>query len=203
MYKKSINEFSKLTFSSDPVPGGGGVCGLVGALASSLSGMVTNLTIGKKKYLEYTEELESIRKEVEDLRVNLLECINKDALGFYPLSKAYSMDRNDPLYEPTMENCLKEAAKTPMMIMKYCVRIIEIDERLATIGSKLSVSDAGTSVMLAYGALKGAYLNVKVNTNLMKDIEYKEHLEKEALDLINKYETIAIDTYNKVIERLN
>jgi formiminotetrahydrofolate cyclodeaminase len=55
MKNKTLKEFTELSASKDPVPGGGGVSALAGSLAASLAEMVTNLTIGKKKYLEYTD----------------------------------------------------------------------------------------------------------------------------------------------------
>ena len=53
MLNKTITEFMEESASKAPVPGGGGVSALCGALAASLSEMVTNLTTGKKKYAEY------------------------------------------------------------------------------------------------------------------------------------------------------
>lgn len=203
MFNKSLKEFSEITASKEPVPGGGGVSASVASLASSLAMMVTNLTIGKPKFIMYTTELEDIRAEADILRSNLLECINGDAKAFYPLSKAYSMDKEKEGYKENLEKCLKDAANSPMLILKYCVRIIDLDDRLSEIGSKLSVSDAGTSVMLAYGAMYGAYINVRVNTRLMADKEYAENLEKEAKELLNEYSVKAMNCYNKVLERLS
>ena len=62
MKNKTLEEFSILAASKQPVPGGGGVIANVGALAASLGEMVTNLTIGKKKYMEYTFELAQIKR---------------------------------------------------------------------------------------------------------------------------------------------
>ena len=202
MYNKTLDEFSKLTASKEPVPGGGGVCANVGALASALGEMVTNLTIGKAKYIQYTNELNDIRKELELLRSSLLDCINKDAKAFEPLSVVYKMDKNDPAYETKMEECLRNAANSPMLILKYCTRIIDLDERLAVIGSKISVSDAATSVMLAHGALYGAYVNILVNTQLMKDKEYASNFEKEAVTLLDEYSVKALNIYDDICKRL-
>lgn len=202
MYNKTLDEFSKLTASKQPVPGGGGVCANVGALASALGEMVTNLTIGKAKYIQYTNELNDIRKELELLRSSLLDCINKDAKAFEPLSVVYKMDKNDPTYETKMEECLRNAANSPMLILKYCTRIIDLDERLAVIGSKISVSDAATSVMLAHGALYGAYVNILVNTQLMKDKEYASNFEKEAVTLLDEYSVKALNIYDDICKRL-
>lgn len=202
MENKTLKEFVELTSSKEPVPGGGGVCALAASLASALGEMVTNLTIGKKKYLEYTFELTDIRKELDILRNNLLECINKDAEAFEPLAKAYSLPKDTPGYEETMEQCLRDAANSPFLILKYAARIIELDERLAVIGSKLAVSDAATSVMLAQGVLYGAYVNILVNTRLMKDREYATKLNDEAIHIVDEYSVLALNIYDDICKRL-
>ena len=202
MENNTLKTFSELAASKDPIPGGGGVSAYVGTLASSLGEMVTNLTIGKKKYIEHTNELEDIKKELDILRINLLECINKDAEAFEPLAKAYSLPKDSEGYEEKMEACLKEAANPPFLILKYCTRIIELDERLALIGSKIAVSDAATSVMLAYGAMYGAFVNILVNTSLMKDLEYADKLNVEARDLLDEYSVLALNIYDDICKRL-
>ena len=53
----TIREFLEKLSSKDPAPGGGSVAALAGALASSLGNMVSNLTIGKKKYKDVEEEI--------------------------------------------------------------------------------------------------------------------------------------------------
>lgn len=202
MENKTLKEFSELSASKEPVPGGGGVSAYVGSLASALAEMVTNLTFGKKKYLEYTFELEQLRKELDIIRSNLLKCINKDAEAFKPLSEVYSLPKDTEGYEEMMEECLKKAAEPPLLILKYCTRIVEIDERLAVIGSKISVSDAATSVMLAHGAMYGAYVNILVNTRLMKDREYAESVNDEAVKLLDEYSVMALNIYDDICKRL-
>ena len=202
MYNKSLEEFSKLTASKQPVPGGGGVCANVGALASALGEMVTNLTIGKVKYIQYTDELNSIKKELEILRINLLDCINRDAQSFEPLAIAYKKDKNDPDYESVMEESLKVAASSPLLILKYCTRIVDLDERLVVIGSKISVSDAATSVMLAHGAMYGAYVNILVNTQLMKNKDNAKIFEDEAVKLLDEYSVKALNIFDDICKRL-
>lgn len=202
MRKKTLEEFAALAASKQPVPGGGGVCAAAGALAASLGEMVTNLTIGKKKYQEYTTELSDIRKELSIIRENLLDCINKDAEAFEPLSKAYALPKDTEGYEQIIEDCLKKAASSPFLILKYCVRIIELDRRLAKIGSKISVSDAATSIMLAQGVLYGAYVNILVNTSLMKDRIYADDLSNQALKLLDEYSVEALDGFDDICKRL-
>jgi len=203
MENKTLKEFAELTFSNAPVPGGGGVCGNVGALAASLAGMVTSLTTGKKKYAEFEDEIQSIMDKANTLKNDLLNSINEDAEAFKPLAKAYGMDKNDPNYEQTLESCLKIAASSPMNILQMTCKVIELDLRLKDIGSKLAISDAATSVMLAYGVLYGCYVNIIVNTRLMKDITYANNLNKQAKALLDEYTLKATNCYETILERLN
>lgn len=202
MYNKTIKEFDEQLASNKPIPGGGGASALVGALASSLSLMAINLTYGKKKYAEYIDELNGLEKELNDLNSRLLKNINDDAKAFYPLSKAYSMDKHNPDYFNIIEKCLQDAVIPPLHIVRKCCRVIEIDSRLKDISSKLVLSDVATSVMLAYGALKGAYANVLVNTRLMNDKEYARNIESEARGLMDKYAFLAIQTYDYILGKL-
>ena len=202
MENLTLKQFSEAVSSKDPTPGGGGVSAAVGALAASLGEMVTNLTFGKKKYLEYTFELTDIRKELEILRINLLGCINKDALAFEPLAKVYALPKDSEGYEEKMEECLRKAAEPPFLILKYAARIIELDERLGQIGSKLAVSDAATSVMLAHGVLYAAYVNVLVNTRLMKDRDQANYLNEESVKILDEYSVMALNIYDDICKRL-
>ena len=202
MENLTLKQFSEAVSSKDPTPGGGGVSAAVGALAASLGEMVTNLTFGKKKYLEYTFELTDIRTELEILRINLLGSINKDALAFEPLAKVYALPKDSEGYEEKMEECLRKAAEPPFLILKYAARIIELDERLGQIGSKLAVSDAATSVMLAHGVLYAAYVNVLVNTRLMKDRDQANYLNEESVKILDEYSVMALNIYDDICKRL-
>ena len=176
---------------------------LVGSLAACLSAMVIQLTYGKKKYLEYSDELTALLNKTEYLRDELLKCIDKDAQAFEPLAKAYSLPKDSEGYEEKMETCLKNAADSPFQILKYTAETIEIGQRLSQIGAKIAVSDAACSLMLAHAVLYGAYVNILVNTRLMKDQEYAFKLNEEALAIVNTYATKALQAYDAVCERLS
>ena len=202
MKNRTLSEFTQLTSSHDPIPGGGGVSALTGALAASLAEMVTSLTSGKKQYAAYQQEIEQIMAEAEVLRVKLLDDIDRDGEAFLPLAKAYGGDHNAPDYREHLEACLLQAAKAPLEVMRSVCRVIELDERLALIGSKLAVSDAGVSVILAHGALLGSAVNVTVNTRLMQDRQMAEKLDRKADEMVSEYGERALNCYRAVKERL-
>ena len=187
MKKMSINEFIGKLGSSDAVPGGGGASALAGALAAALGCMVGSLTVGKKKYADVEEEIKAMTAEMSEISERLADCINKDAEMFAPLAEAYSIPKDSPGRDETLEKCLRDAARTPFEMMQLCCRALELLEEFAVKGSKLVVSDAATGAALCKGALLGAAVNVKVNTRLMKDREYASHMDARADAMIEEY----------------
>ena len=61
----TVKEFLNKVAGSDPVPGGGSIAALNGAVASALAAMVANLTIGKKKYEEVQNDMQAIAPKAE------------------------------------------------------------------------------------------------------------------------------------------
>ena len=78
----TIKEFINKVLSNDPVPGGGSVSALNGALATSLAAMVANLTIGRKKYVEVNEIMEDLSVRFEELTRQLITVIRKHTTVF-------------------------------------------------------------------------------------------------------------------------
>lgn len=187
MEQLNLKEFTNVLGSSEPVPGGGGASALAGALGSALGSMVGSLTLGKKKYADVEEDIKELMNETRRISDALLACINKDAEMFMPLAEAYRIPKDEPGRDEVMENCLRDAAATPLEIMELSARAIELLEGFAAKGSKLAVSDAATGAALCRGALFGAAVNVKVNTRLMKDRAHAAKLDERADSLLAEY----------------
>ncbi len=202
MKEHTLESFVEVLASKSPTPSGGGACALAGCLAAALGNMVGNLTIGKKKYKQYEEELIVLQTEITELRNQLLDLIQFDADCFEPLSKAYSLDKADPNRATIMEECLKLAASAPYKICQTITKVIDCLEVLEVKGSTMVVSDVATSACLASGALKGAAINVFVNTKLMKDADYATKLNQDVNSLVNTYTTKADSIYTRIYERM-
>lgn len=198
---KSIAEFTTILASREPVPGGGGASALVAALGIALGSMVANFTLGKKKYADVEEDIKALLLESEKIQKQLISCIDKDAKAFEPLSYAYSIPREEPGREETLEKCLKEAALVPMEILQLSCRVVELHKEYAAKGSAMMQSDVGTGVAFCWSALSGAALNVKVNTKLMQDREYADRLNAEVDELTDRYKKIANQIYEDVYKR--
>ena len=199
MLEKPATQFLSELSSNAPVPGGGGASAAVGAFAAALGMMVTNLTIGKKKYAEYEEEVKAVRDRLEGLRDQLIDLVDGDAVAFEPLSKAYSIPKDDPERDTIMENALYEASVVPMSIMETVLAAAKELEVLVEKGSKLAVSDVGVGILFAQAAIEGASLNVYINTKSMKDRERAAALDAKADAIIAEGAALKARIYDGVL----
>ena len=131
----------------------------------------------------------------------LLAMIDADAEAFQPLSRAYSIPKDDPGRAAELERCLRLAAAAPMEILRLCCEAIELMEGFAAMGSVLAVSDAATGAALCQGALYGAAVNVKVNTKAMQDRAYAGELDGEVDRLTEEYGKRAEKVYADIYGR--
>lgn len=199
MLEKPATQFLSELSSNAPVPGGGGASAAVGAFAAALGMMVTNLTIGKKKYADYEEEVKAVRDRLEGLRDQLIDLVDGDAVAFEPLSKAYSIPKDDPERDTIMENALYEASVVPMSIMETVLAAAKELEVLVEKGSKLAVSDVGVGILFAQAAIEGASLNVYINTKSMKDRERAAALDAKADAIIAEGAQLKTRIYDGVL----
>lgn len=204
LLEQKTTDFLEQLSSSAPIPGGGGASAAVGAFASALGLMVTNLTVGKKKYADVEEEILEIREKLEQKKQDLVRMVDEDAEAFEPLAKAYRMpketEEEQAEKEKVMEAALKNAAEAPLCIMKTIVDTMEMIRVLGEKGSRLVVSDAGVAILFAQAALEGASLNIFINTKMMKDQEEAERLNYLADQLIATGKELKETTYDAVLK---
>ncbi|WP_286315185.1 cyclodeaminase/cyclohydrolase family protein [Romboutsia ilealis] len=204
--EKTCIEFVNVLASKSAVPGGGGAAALVGAIGMALGSMVCNLTIGKKKYAEYEESIKEILVKAREIEKKLLSMIDKDAKNFIPLSKAYglpnSTEEEKKIKEEIMENALKVACEVPIDIVRVCFDAIKLHEDLVDKGSKLAISDVGVGVQCLRAAILSGQLNVVININSIKDMEYVEAIRKEVNSVVEEGVKICDEVYAKVEKAL-
>ncbi len=179
--------------SAEPTPGGGGASAYVGALAAALASMVGNLTVGKKTYAAVEDEVRASLQELEELRRNLLALIEADAQAFEPLAEAYRLPKatleQQAAKNAALQRALGPACEVPLAIMRTCAKVVNQADFLAHNGSKLAVSDAGASAVLARAALVAASMNVYINAASMDDQARADNYRAQADALIAEVST--------------
>jgi glutamate formiminotransferase/formiminotetrahydrofolate cyclodeaminase len=181
--QKSMQNYIDELSSNSPTPGGGNVSAVCGALASSLGSMVCNLTIGKRKYLDFETGAKDLLKKFEGLKKDFLALAIKDNHSFERVMEAFKLpkdtdvqksDRKDAIDKATME-----AAVIPADVIIKCKELLPLLERIAENGNQNSLSDAGVAISITSAAAEGAFLNVAINcSGLQNQVTAEEFLKK-------------------------
>ena len=202
MTELTLSDFLDCLASREPVPGGGSVAALVGALAAGLGAMVCHLTYGKKKYAAHEAELTAVQTRLDGLRAELTELVEADIEAYEGLSAAYQIPRDQAGREAAIQAALVAATETPLRIAEAAAAVIDTVPTVIEKGTRLAVSDAGMGALLGAAALQSAALNVLINlaatTDPTRATAARERLEAALGDRV----TAAAALYQDVVRRI-
>lgn len=180
----TVKEFLDKVAGSDPVPGGGSVAALNGAVASALTAMVDGLTIGKKGYEEHEELMKHISRLSIRQQELFVEYIDRDSeaydhvFGCFKLPK--STDEEKAARSAAIQEATRFAALVPMQVARNACELMEIIADVARLGNQNAITDACVAMMAARSAVLGALLNVRINLGSLKDKTFVDELKREA-----------------------
>lgn len=203
----TVKEFIDELASNSPAPGGGSAAALAAALAGSLGSMVFNLTINKKAYNEYEEEIKnSVLKALENtnaVKDEFLNLMEKDAEEFLELMAAFKLPKDteeEKLYRQNkIDQGYQKALEIPYKVANKAFELYKCIELAARYGNKNAVSDAGVAALLIQTAVESAVLNVKINLSSVKDQEYKLEVEKQCKSIVDE----GLNKKNEIISIVN
>ena len=163
----TVDGFLDRLASSDPAPGGGSASALAGAMAAGLVGMVAELTAGREQYAEHDAAVREVRAAASEHRRTLMALAQDDATAYDAVVRARRLPKEtedeQAARSAALRDAMLEAARIPMQIAAESLEVLRLAERIAPIGNKNAVSDAGVAALLAAGSLRGAVLNVRIN----------------------------------------
>lgn len=198
----TIKEFLEKTYGKDPVPGGGSVSALCGALAASLAEMVTALTIGRKKYADVEEEMLAYAPQMELARRKFLEMIDEDADAYSKVFNAFKLpketDEEIRIRKEEIQKATLEAAKVPLKVAETAVEIMDPIFQIGSKGNNNAVTDACVAMMCARTATLGAILNVRINLSGLEDAEKVKELTARCNALENEAQVKEASLLNTV-----
>ena len=179
-----VKEFLLVTAGDDPVPGGGSVSALCGALSAALGQMVTNLTIGRKKYAEYEESMKEMAAVFNSYLDEFAKDIDKDSDAYDAVFSAYKLpketEEEKAVRSQKIQEATKIAAEVPLQVAQKAGKLMDFISMVAKTGNQNAVTDACVAMMCARTAVLGALLNVRINLSSLKDEEYVAQLKAEA-----------------------
>ncbi len=201
-----LRHFMDKLASKSPEPGGGSVAALTGAMGAALVSMVSNLTLGKEKYKDVQQQIETLLNESEKLRLEMQDLIQKDTEAYGALSNVYKMPKNTDEEKAArtvkMQEALKKACQVPLEIGLKSLVVAKLAERAANIGNVAAVSDAGVAVLLAQACAQSAALNVKINVNSIKDGTFNNNTWTQMQNVLTQVsaleKSVMATTYKKM-----
>jgi len=170
---RSVRDFCDILASDAPAPGGGSTAALEGALGCSLIGMVASLTLGRKKYAGHALLMEESAKRAEELRMLLMELIDRDAEAYDGVTAVFAMPNGTGEEKASRTEALQAALKactlTPFEVMKNALSALELIEAMQGKYNTNAESDLEVAALSLKAAVQGAWLNVKINLDGIKD----------------------------------
>ncbi len=203
---KTLNEYLDELSSKAPTPGGGNVAALCGVLAASLGEMVCNLTIGKKKYIDFEIEASEIKNKLVELKSRFTELAQKDNEAFDKVMEAFKLPKDTEEQKEKRREAIDkatfEAAIVPSEVINTCKELLPYIETVSIKGNQNSVSDAGVAASLTATAAEGAFLNVVINcSSLANQTLGNEFLIKSEI-IYNEIKQTANELNTGIIKKL-
>lgn len=208
--EKSIKDYVAHVASKDPTPGGGSVAALAGSLGAALTTMVGNLTIGRKIYDELSDEVKEVMdknfKELYESIERLNAIVDEDTKAFDKVMEALKLPKETEEEKKIRSNAIQEgykvALEVPLRCAEECYNVLKLQRVFADHGNVNAITDVGVGALLAVTGLEGAILNVKINLNSIKDVEFKNKIEEKINALMSEGMKLKDELMEIVYKRL-
>ncbi|VTS34948.1 putative methenyltetrahydrofolate cyclohydrolase [Streptococcus porcinus] len=202
----TLTEFAQVLGSDKPAPGGGSAAALSAVNGISLTKMVCDLTIGKKKYEEHQDLIKELHQEASHLQKSLLDAVDKDTEAFNLVSAVFALpketDDDKVKRREAMQKALKEATKSPFAMMQEIFEALEITKKAVGKSNTNAASDLGVAALHLKAALQGAWLNVLINLAGIKDEKFVTEHRQNGQDILEKGCQLADAIYLDILKLL-
>lgn len=180
----TVKGFLAETAGEAPVPGGGSISALNGAVAASLCQMVANLTIGKKKYADCEAEMKEIAAKAASIAQELVLDVDRDSDAYDKVFAAFKLpketDEEKAARSQAIQKSTKYAAEVPMEVARRVYSLLDMIDAVVARGNQNAVTDGCVAMMCARCAIVGALFNVRINLTSLKDRDFASKLSQEA-----------------------
>ncbi len=176
----SLAAFTLETASESAAPGGGSIAAAAGALGAALGTMVANLSSHRRgwdsRWAEFAVQAEAGQRQVAEL----LRLVDEDTRAFERVMAAFGLPKGSAEEKAARSAAIQEATRhataVPFRVMEVACESFALLRTMAEHGQESSVSDAGVGVLCARTAVRGAWLNVKINAAQLKDRAFADDL---------------------------
>jgi len=201
----NLKAFMNETASESPAPGGGSVSAYIGALGAALGTMVANLSGHKRGWDTRWKEFSDWAEKGKTIQNRLLQLVDDDTVAFKGIIEAFALPKKSDEEKIVRNSAIQEATKNacliPFKVMETAFSGFVLIREMVEKGNPNSVTDAGVGALALRSCIRGAFLNVKINSMGLTDKSFAKEIIAKGCEI----ETKAImeeDAIIKLVESL-
>lgn len=201
-----LQAFVEETASESAAPGGGSVSAAVGALGAALGTMVANLSAHKRGWDDRWEEFSDQADRGRMHHAELLRLVDADTAAFNGIMDAFGLPRGTDEERAGRDRAIQAATlraiEVPFRTMEVALATMDVIKAMAETGNPNSVSDAGVGALCARAAVRGAFLNVRINSSSLEDRAAVEDFETRGRAIEERAEVLEAEILAIVVAKL-
>ena len=201
-----VKEYLDVLQSDAPAPGGGSVSALSGAQGVALMMMVADLTCGREKYAGFEDVCKKVKDQAVGLFRELTVAVDKDTAAYNKVMEAYKMPKENDEQKEQRKKAIKEAnleaTEVPYQVMEVSYKALELAETMIGKCNPNAASDLGVAAVSLMNAVKGAWLNVRINMPGLKDEKKEKYYMENGSGIYKDAEKKAEKIYEVVLKEM-
>ncbi|MFP4526574.1 MAG: glutamate formimidoyltransferase [Bacteroidales bacterium] len=202
----TVSDFSDETASESPAPGGGSVSAYMGSLGAALGTMVANLSSHKRAWDDRWEEFSNWAEKGIALQAELTKLVDEDTEAFNKIMDAFRLpkqtDEEKKERQKAIQDATRNAILVPYRVMETAYKSLEVIKAMVEKGNPNSVTDAGVGALAVRSAVKGAFMNVKINSNDLDDKAFVDDIIEKGKEIERKTEEQEKEIIKLVEEKM-
>lgn len=183
----TLTGFMNEAASESVAPGGGSVSAYVGSLGIALGTMVANISGHKRGWDHRWKEFSEWAERGKEIQNRLLRFVDEDTEAFNRILEAIGLpkktDEEIEARKAAIAEATKYAALVPFRVMETALPGFTLIREMVEKGNPNSVTDAAVGALALRSCIRGAFLNVRINSIGLDDKEFVN-------DIISRGKTI-------------
>jgi glutamate formiminotransferase len=182
----AVRSFVEQIASSEPVPGGGSVAALAGALGAALGQMAIRITKDKREFVQHGDRYADALDRLAPYTSTLLELIDADCEAYAQVLAAYKLGKDSAEREQAIQDGLIRATEIPSRTANYAAEALRVLEQLRPVIHKNVASDFQVGMQMLRSSVRSAVTNMRTNLANIKDSAVRIRYE----DMITGWEQV-------------
>lgn len=172
----TLTGFMNEAASESVAPGGGSVSAYVGSLGIALGTMVANISGHKRGWDHRWKEFSEWAEKGKEMQNKLLGFVDEDTEAFNRILEAFGLPKKTDEEITARKAAIVEATKyatlVPFRVMETALPGFVLIREMVEKGNPNSVTDAAVGALALRSCIRGAFLNVRINSVGLDDKEF-------------------------------